>query len=200
MDFDIDRLQAYGIDIKKGIEFTGGRENYISALQRFYKSSEKNTAKIHDFLEDKDLENLEIIVHALKSNSKMIGAAELSAGFETLEMASKEKDINGVLANIGQTLTNYKKVLELLEPLNVEETLKAPGEISGDEARAVADNLLEALDNFDDEAAAEYAKILSGYPFRITQKVRLEQAAECINEFMYDEAAEIIKDIYPTIE
>lgn len=200
MDFDIESLTRYGIDIYTGLDYTGGREGYISALQRFYKSSEKNKARIHSFMEAKDLENLEIVVHALKSNSKMIGALELSAGFEELEMAAKEKNMQAVLANIGHTLTKYSNILSVLEPLGVSETFKAPGEISADEAKDIADKILEALDNYDDELAAELIKKLAGYPFRITQRVRVEQAAELIDEFMYDEAAELIREIYPTIE
>lgn len=32
----IDMIQGAGLDINKGIEYTGGEENYISAVQRFF--------------------------------------------------------------------------------------------------------------------------------------------------------------------
>ena len=41
---------------------------------------------------------------------------------------------------------------------------------------------------------------LSGYPFRITQKEKLKEAIGFVDDFLYDEAAEIIKEIYETIE
>ena len=43
-------------------------------------------------------------------------------------------------------------------------------------------------------------KILSGYPFRMTQADKLREAVSLIEDFMYDEAADIIRQIVPTIE
>ena len=73
-------------------------------------------------------------------------------------------------------------------------------EISGEEARQTADKLLAALDDFDDEEAKRLAKILSGYPFRMTQADKLKEAVSFIEDFMYDEAADIIRQIVSTIE
>ena len=58
----------------------------------------------------------------------------------------------------------------------------------------------QALDDFDDELSLELAKKLLGYPFRITQRDKLNEAIALIEDFMYDEAADIIRDIEPTIE
>ena len=67
-------------------------------------------------------------------------------------------------------------------------------------ARRTADELLTALDDYDDELSKELALKLSCYPFRITQRDLLHKAGSFIDDFMYDEAAEIIKEIYPDIE
>ena len=42
MDVDLNKLSEAGIDTKTGLEYTGGKDKYISALQRFYRSSGKN--------------------------------------------------------------------------------------------------------------------------------------------------------------
>ena len=44
------------------------------------------------------------------------------------------------------------------------------------------------------------AEKLSGYPFRITQKEKLKTAMAYIEDFMYDEAADLIREIYSEIE
>ena len=198
MDFDINVLATLGIDTNTGIEYTGGNEKYLSALQRYYKSSAQNKLKISEFLNAWD--NLAIIVHALKSNSRMIGASSLGDKFALLEKASTDKDADIVKSNIDSALSEYDKILELIKPLGEAETMKAEGEISGEEAKAIADQLLEALDDFDDELSSELVNKLSGYPFRITQKGKLREAADFISDFSYDEAAELIKEIYPAIE
>jgi acyl-CoA reductase-like NAD-dependent aldehyde dehydrogenase len=78
--------------------------------------------------------------------------------------------------------------------------VRAADEISAEAAREIVDKLLEALDDFDDEGAKELTKILSGYPFRLTQAEKLKEAASFIEDFMYDEAAGIIRQIAPAIE
>ena len=200
MDFNLDNISALGIDLKTGIEYTGGNDKYISALQRYFKSSENNKKKIKDYLETSDLDNLAITVHALKSNSKMIGAVSLASKFEVLEIASKNKDVETIKNNIQPTLDEYEVLLDSLKPLGEIESFKAPGELSGEEAKEVAAKLLEALDDFDDDKASELINKLAGYPFRITQKTKLKEAADNIGDFMYDEAAELIREILPAIE
>lgn len=200
MDFNLDNISALGIDLKTGIEYTGGNDKYISALQRYFKSSENNKKKIKDYLETSDLDNLAITVHALKSNSKMIGALSLASKFEVLEIASKNKDVETIKNNIQPTLDEYEVLLDVLKPLGESESFKAPGELTGEEAKEVAAKLLEALDDFDDDKASELINKLAGYPFRITQKNKLKEAADNIGDFMYDEAAELIREILPAIE
>ena len=50
------------------------------------------------------------------------------------------------------------------------------------------------------ERLQKLAKVLSGYPFRLTQAEKLKEAAAFIEDFMYDEAAGIIRQIAPAIE
>ena len=75
------------------------------------------------------------------------------------------------------------------------DTVKPADEISAEEALTTANKLLAALDDFDDELSKELALKLTGYPFRITQKELLTQAIGYINDFLYDEAAEKIREI-----
>ena len=200
MEFDLNALTELGVDTKTGMEYTGGKEKYLSALQRFYKTSENNRRKVWEFLTAGDMENLSIAVHALKSNAKMLGAADLAEGFEKLELASRENDRDLVSASIDGTMAGYEKLLEVIKPLGEMETIQAPGEISAEEAKKTANALLDALDEFDDELAKALVRKLSGYPFRITQKGKLREAEDQINDFMYEEAADLIREILPAIE
>ena len=184
MDFDINTLAGEGIDISTGTGYTGSKEKYISALQRFFKSSAGNKEKISAHMANRDLESLMITVHALKSNSKMIGALGLSSMFEALELASKNGDLDTVEATLPKTLEEYERILTLLTPLGQMDTLMASGEIGAKEALKTA----------------SLVKKLAGYPFRITQREKLKTAAEYIGQFMYDEAVELIRQIIPAIE
>ncbi len=199
-DFDISSVSELGLDVETGLSFTGGRDRYLSALQRYYKSYESNREKAEAALSASDIENYTILVHALKSNSKMIGAGELGSLFEELEMAGKSGDIAKINAVHPTAIAGYEALHEKLTPIGEMEQVQAAGEISGAEAKETAEALLAALDDFDDELSAKLAAKLSGYPFRITQKSRLKEATDYISDFMYDEAAEIIREIMPAIE
>ena len=197
---DISWLDKEGISTKDGIGYTGSEEKYISALQRFFKGYETNRKTVEETLAASDCEGYCIKVHSLKSNSKMIGASALSKAFEELENASRNHDTDLVISKTSGTLDLYKNVIELIRPIGETEAVRASGEISADEAKETASQLLEALDDCDDERSSELANKLTGYPFRITQKEKLKKAIDLIADFLYDEAADLIKEIIPDIE
>ena len=197
---DITWLNETGLDTKTGTSYTGGQDKYISALQRFYKNYEKNRAKVCEYLQAKDYENYMITVHALKSNARMIGARDLSTLFETLETAARNNEIGLIEPQNAVALKEYDELIQKLAPIGAMGDVRAADEISAGAARETVDKLLEALDDFDDEEAKKLAEVLSGYPFRLTQAEKLKEAAAFIEDFMYEEAAEIIRQIAPAIE
>ncbi len=200
MELNTKWVEDIGLDVKQGCEFTGSAEKYFSALSRFYNNYEKNREKVQEFLESEDYENYTITVHALKSNSKMIGAMELGKAFEALENAGRENDIPTIQSITQKVLDDYAALIEKLKPISQMGEVKAADEISAQEAKETADKLLAALDDFEADEALELSQKLSGYPFRPTQKDKLKQAKNYISDFMYDEAADLVREIIPAIE
>ena len=197
---DITWLSEVGLDTKTGMDYTGGSDKYLSAIKRYRGSYEKNRIKIAEYLKSKDYESYMITVHALKSNSRMIGAMRLGEAFEELEMAARNNDIEVIDAKTQPTLEMYDELIKKLSPIDELGDVRAADEISADVAKDTADKLLVALDDFDDELSKELAKKLSGYPFRITPKEKLKEAIAYIEDFMYDEAIDVIREIYSAIE
>ena len=200
MGFEMTVLAEAGLDTQAGLGYTGTAEKYISAVQRFYNNYEKNSKAVYEYFLSGDYENYMITVHALKSNAKMLGASELSGYFEALENAAREGNTDYISDHTADVMTAYENLVERLKPVGEMTQVHAADEISAEEARSVADKLLEALDDFDDDLSKELAAKLSGYPFRLTQKELLKKAAGFIDDFMYDEAADIIKEIVPARE
>ena len=197
---DITWLSEIGLDTKTGMDYTGGSDKYLSAIKRYRGSYEKNRIKIAEYLKNKDYESYMITVHALKSNSRMIGAMRLGEAFEELEMAARSDSIEVIDAKTQPTLEMYDELIKKLSPIDELGDVRAADEISADVAKDTADKLLVALDDFDDELSNKLAKKLSGYPFRITQKEKLKEAIAYIEDFMYDEAIDVIREIYSAIE
>ena len=200
MEKDITWMKQAGLDTDAGISYTGSVDKYVSAVSRFFKNYEKNKIHVDEYLGAKDYESYMITVHALKSNAKMIGATSLSGGFETLEAAAKSNDTDIIEELSPRVMKDYAALIENLKPLGEMGDVRAADEISGDEARQTAEELLAALDDFDDDLAKKLAGKLSGYPFRMTQAERLKEAVSYIEDFMYDEAADIIRQIKTAIE
>lgn len=195
MEKDIFKLEECGINVNLGIEYTGSREKYIRAIQHYYDSYENNRAKVTQSLAAMDLDNYVITVHSLKSNSKMIGATELSSGFEVLEMAGRDRDTRTITAETPTILDYYDILITNLKRFCEYSDDPAAEEISADQARTIKDELLEALDEYDDELSAKLVAKLFGYPFDDTNRDKLRSAKSLIDDFMYDEAADIIRDI-----
>lgn len=200
MDNQFQWLRERGISVEDGLGYTGGESKYASALQRYFGGYEANRKAVGDLLSSGDIYGYAIKVHALKSNSRMIGANALADAFEALESAAKRGDSAFISESTPSALDQYAALIELLRPIGEAEPVHVPGELTAAEARETAERLLGALDDFDDELSAELASKLAGYPFRPTQKALLREAAGYIGDFMYDEAAERVRDILPAIE
>ena len=195
MEHILQKLRELGFDTDSGIAYTGSPGKYISALARYAGSSGDIIAGIREHLGSGDMERYTIAVHAAKSNSKMIGHTGLFRGFESLEAAGKRNDTAFIDANNDRILEYYALTAEQLAPFTEKPAGDAAPVLSRAEAEDTAEKLLEALDDFDDEASAELAAKLSGYPFGETDMEMLGRAEKHIGSFMYDEAAELIREL-----
>lgn len=200
MEIDLGFLEDNEVDVKSGIEYTGGKEKYLSALKRYYQNYEDNREKFEKLWADRDMENYAIQVHALKSNSRMVGAYDLADAFEALEAAAGEGNTSFIDENSMMTIEKYSQFAELIKPIGEADIEKPADEISGEEARELSKELLDTLDEYDDEKSLELAKKLCGYPFRLRQREQMNQAVKLITEFRYDDAADIVREITGSIE
>ncbi|MDO4537977.1 MAG: response regulator [Coriobacteriales bacterium] len=86
-------LAALGIDAEEGLRYVDGDEEfYYDLLSQFAGEAHTKVADLRRFFETKDFSSYVIVVHALKSTAKMIGAGSLSEMAKTLEEAAKRED------------------------------------------------------------------------------------------------------------
>jgi HPt (histidine-containing phosphotransfer) domain-containing protein len=197
---DFEDLSALGFDIKLALSYTGGAEQLLSVIQRFYRSYEKMRASIEESERDEALDTFTRNVHSLKSNALMIGSAPLSERAKKLEECGKAGDLSSIHALTPELLENYASVIKMLEPYGNMEQIKLAGEIGAAEARETGAALVAALEDFDDDAATRLTDRLMGYPFRFTQKNMLKKVKENLENFEYDEALELVRAVLEQIE
>lgn len=136
-------LESLGLDTQTGISYTGRFDKYMSAVYRFFINYEKNKSKIEKYYAVQDKENFLITVHALKSNTKMIGAMGLSCQFEKMEAASNNDNVDYIKENLPILMDEYKELVKALAPMEKDGVVKAVDEISAEEAQKIGVDLLE---------------------------------------------------------
>jgi len=133
-------LVSLGVDTDVGMKYCmGDFEFYRSLLSQFASEASGKIPLMEKYKAEGDLHNYEILVHALKSTAKMVGACALSDEAKALEMAAKQKNAEFISGNHDAMIRHYKDLTEKTMELVGEETEKneeevnvAPKEISAE--------------------------------------------------------------------
>ena len=130
-----------------------------------------------------DWKNYAILVHALKSSSKTIGAMELSEVAYTEEMAAKEADEATIRRHHDQMMEEYRRILGLLHanPQIFEPEADAPAEAMHEdeedqparltslditEWRKISADVRNLLETFEADAVEDYVGALADRSYK----------------------------------
>jgi signal transduction histidine kinase/CheY-like chemotaxis protein/HPt (histidine-containing phosphotransfer) domain-containing protein len=117
-----EQLKPYSVDTDTGMKYCMGDFDFYKALLvQFATESEEKIPLIGRYYESSDWKNYEILVHALKSTSKMIGAGTLSESAKALEMAAKEKKEEFIAENHYPMMGEYSHLAKGLASILSEE-------------------------------------------------------------------------------
>ena len=107
----ITELKKSGIDTEGGLKYcVGDKDFYKSLLIQFASEAPDKISSMKKYYVSRDWHNYEILVHALKSTSKMIGIYDLSESAKSLEMAAKNNEANFILDNHEQMIRDYGRI------------------------------------------------------------------------------------------
>ena len=173
-----------GIDMATALTYCGGDMNdYIDLVRVYLSTSGKTYNDIADFYERKDWKNYGILVHALKSSSKTIGASKLAQYAYNGEMASKAEDVETIESNHQALMAEYKRILGVLaanpeiadDPTrNMVADVQSKKKASSDkltpldvtEWEKLKTDLSQLLDTFEGDAVVEYVSHYQGSSFK----------------------------------
>ncbi|MCR5324370.1 MAG: response regulator [Lachnospiraceae bacterium] len=109
------RLDAVGVDRKTGLLYCAEDESiYASVITDYAADGPKYTKQLTEYLENENMQDYAVIVHAIKSSSKTIGAMELSEEAKALEKASKSGDIAYVKENHPAFIRKYSELTKMI--------------------------------------------------------------------------------------
>lgn len=184
------------IDYQIGIEYSGKDEVcYRQSLRDFYKNNKERQEKLSALI-SRDFKQYTIEVHALKSQSRSIGAMMLGEIAYEHEMKAKAGEVNWVSNNFSELIEKWKLVnLEIEEYLqgDLEEKISQTGIAIGEsEVEKVLFQVKEALESYQFDEAEESLKNLLSYELPEKYKEKVPKAYEALEDFEYQEAIKII--------
>ncbi len=186
------------IDVLQGLRFCGSAETYLDTLKIYAKTSASFADEIEGCHAAGDIANVAVKVHALKSTSRAVGAEEIGALAEKLEMAGKAGDKQTLDAELPALLERFRALGAALAPLGAgEEAPENAGAalplISDDELREAYDGLRELAANLDSDNAKYVLNYLAGFRIPDCERERVEKLRAAIEGFDWDRIDEILK-------
>ncbi len=113
--YDTSLLASAGIDIGTGLMYCGSDEDiFFETLDDLIEEFDSRQNALNEDFEKKDWMEYSILIHALKSNLKSVGAIALADEAFALETASRNNDENYVAQNHQKVMDEYKKTIDIL--------------------------------------------------------------------------------------
>lgn len=194
-----DLLEKAGIHTKTGLQYClDNTEFYDELLIKFASDEDGKQKDIGRFFGQKDWENYCIMVHALKSTARMIGADALSDLAKGLEDATKNRDVEYIKMHHENLLVKYKETAQRIRDIFSEEEKsgeqKEYQEISGQELRSRLEEIEDSLNTFEAEKAKTLIEQLGGFVYCGNSVAGLlEETEQDVNDFEMAAASEKVR-------
>lgn len=193
------------VDWEKGLAYCRNDEDfYEELLGQFMKDYEAKQKKMVAYYEDKDFENYRILVHALKSTAKMIGADELSEFSKKLEQASKEKDLGYIEANQKDYMDMYDAVISYIRKTKGDSLSKEDyvvSQITKEQLLNYLHLLIEKLQAYEmDEVESVLLDMNQIQYEKISGTQLMAGIKKQVDDFEFDEALKETKQILTKVE
>ncbi len=112
---DLSYLKTAGIDTDIGLGYCDQNEEfYKTILEEYHKSAPEKIGEMKKAYAASDWNNYAILVHALKSTSRMIGAQELSDIAARMEKAANAEDATTITPEHEPMLELYEKTTQVI--------------------------------------------------------------------------------------
>ena len=202
---DFPALPKARLDVHKAVEAAGGFSTWLNAAKTFASSIQEKADVIQRYFQDRNYKDYTIQVHALKSASRIVGAAKLS------ELAAELEDFGNKMQGIAELepqfaaemsaktqnmLEYYRSFYDLLLPVkNYGEIEEAEKQQAGkDEISSIVNGILSACSSFDlaalEEQFARLKKIR--LPEELNQK--MPELSKAVEDIEFEAIEQILKE------
>lgn len=192
------KIQIPGLDTEKAIANSGSEELFVELLGDVYKLIDEKSGLVESYLNDRDIKNYTIQVHALKTTCRMIGATELGEKFFTLETFGKENQtelIQTLTPSVLQDFRNLKATLAPFVPTNTHDKQA----YDKNRVSALLHQLITAMENFDLSTSEEAIHALLSYEYSPQLLAQIETLDRYITNLDYEEAKDLSLQLLDTL-
>nr|MCR4782796.1 response regulator [Lachnospiraceae bacterium] len=151
------------LDMKEAIQNCGSEELFVDVLKQYRDSIFDKADEIEKFYKERDYRNYTILVHALKSSSRLIGAIEISELAKELEAAGDREDSSFIEENTEKLLSMYRGLYEKIGGKEEEKRELDKPKISKEELDEIWGALKEMVEAFDFDSADGAYQALEEY-------------------------------------
>lgn len=114
----LEQLRGKGLEVETGLKYCAGDEQlFIEMTEDFIKALPEVSAKLDECLKTEAWGDYRILIHALKSNARTIGADEISTAAKELEDAAKEQNGSFIRSGHGACMESYAKLADELSSI-----------------------------------------------------------------------------------
>ncbi|MBD5474899.1 MAG: response regulator [Lachnospiraceae bacterium] len=110
----LEALSRAGINISQGISYCGDREGLREIIAMYHAQGAGRSRQLQQLFEEQNWKNYSITAHALKSNSRGIGANDLAELALSMEMAGKENRIEYIIEHHAEFMKKHEELLAAL--------------------------------------------------------------------------------------
>ena len=164
--------KLFCIDIVSALNNCSGTETFMEIAELFFDSIEEKSNKIEKYVQEEDWKNYTVLVHALKSSARLIGATELSELAKELEASgdkaqkadkNAEKDIFERTPHLLELYRSYTERLAFLCGKTISIQKSSVPNISDKDISEALSALRESVQAFDFDMADNIISQLDSY-------------------------------------
>ncbi len=208
------QLSEEGIHTEDAMRYMGNNEDqYAEILQMFVEDSPKKKERLDLFCKEEDWKEYGILVHALKSNMRSLGADELADMAFELEKAAKASDGVYVKENHEEFVFEWQMLLAGLKYIPrlgfvkvmlaqmqeqsavLQETVDDAEGIPEEEYKTLTSEIVALVDDFETETAKEKLEVLLKKTLNAKQRRQIEHAEKALRDYDYDGVITILSEV-----
>lgn len=173
------------------------RDTWSEILRTFKKDMQVRLKRAISEIADEDIKGFVTDVHSIKSTSAAIGAGKLSELARALEDAGKKNDTGFINSHMKQFASCCEYTMDMVDEYVGE--LKYGSDLNKEEKSGILEkqwlmSIVRACEDMDSLGAAELLSLIKDKRFSEDEQQLVTKIEECIGQYDYDEALELLNE------